>query len=165
MHPIHDVDVLLLLATALAGKRRPAEPAEIVAAIDLIQGNVPAEDKLSEAFSRLGRQGLLEETAGRIALTAAGERLIEALPRKAQAGERLLDLRGLLAAYTTAGEGATILVSPEDLRAALLAHRAAGQGAAKNLLVPKPKPETSQLRSQHRPGQRQRKPAPAKRKY
>ncbi|HJW27589.1 MAG TPA: hypothetical protein VJ576_22055 [Rhodocyclaceae bacterium] len=160
MHPIHDVDVLLLLATALAAKRRPAEPAEIMAAVDLIQGNIPSEDKLSEAFSRLGKSGLLDETAGCVALTAAAENIVQALPRKAELGERLLDLRGLLAAHAVAAEGAAVLIAPEQLRAAILAHRAANQGAGKNLLVPKPKPEASQ----QRPGQRQRKPAPAQRR-
>jgi hypothetical protein len=42
---------LVLLATALAAKRRPAELLEIMAAIDLIQGNIPNETKLSEAFA------------------------------------------------------------------------------------------------------------------
>lgn len=160
MHPIHDVDVLLLLATSLAAKRRPAEPAEIMAAIDLIHGNIPAEEKLSEAFSRLGRHGLLDGGADRIALTAMGEKMVEALPRKGETGERLLDLRRMLAAHASPGEDAAIEVAPEKLRAAILAHRAAGQGAAKNLLVPKAKPEAGQ----QRPGQRQRKPAPAKRR-
>jgi hypothetical protein len=39
-----------------------------------------------------------------------------------------------------------------------LAHRAAAAGAGRNLLVPKPKP-TGDIQ---RPGQRQRKPAPAR---
>lgn len=160
MPPIHDVDVLLLLATALAAKRRPAEPAEIMAAVDLIHGNIPNEDKLSDAFSRLGQQGLLVETGGRVALTAAAEKMIEALPRKGEPAERLLDLKGQLAAHAAPGEGVAIQFAPEQLRAAILAHRAAGQSAAKNLLVPKPKPETTQ----QRPGQRQRKPAPAQRR-
>ena len=45
----------------LAAKRRPAELLEIMAAIDLIQGNIPNEEKLSEAFARLGQSGLLVE--------------------------------------------------------------------------------------------------------
>ena len=57
MYPIHDHDPLVLLATALAAKRRPAELLEIMAAIDLIQGNIPNEAKLSEAFARLGQSG------------------------------------------------------------------------------------------------------------
>jgi hypothetical protein len=44
--------------------------------------------------------------------------------------------------------------------AAIQAHRAAGKTAAKNLLVPKPKPEAEV----HKPGQRQRKPMPARKR-
>ena len=36
MHPVHDVDSLLILATALSSKRRPAELVEIVSAADLL---------------------------------------------------------------------------------------------------------------------------------
>ena len=50
MHPIHDVDALLLLAIGLASKRRPAEPLEIVAAIDLIQGNFVREAARDTTF-------------------------------------------------------------------------------------------------------------------
>lgn len=156
MSPIHDVDVLLLLATALAAKRRPAEAADIVAAVDLIQGNIPNEEKLSEAFSRLGTSGLLAEAAGGVALTAAAEKLIEILPRKGEHAQRLFELKGLLGAYKPPGEGAAVVLGAEQLRAAILAHRAAAAGAGKNLLVPKPKPEAGQAR----PGQRQRKPMP-----
>lgn len=159
MYPIHDHDTLLLLATALAAKRRPAEPLEIMAAIDLIQGNIPAEGKLSEAFSRLGQCGLLVERDGGLALMPAAEQLIEALPRKGEMADRLNELRGLLGAYV-ATEGAAIAISPDSLREAMLAHRAAAASTAKNLLVPKPKPEQAQAR----PGQRQRKPMPKQRK-
>lgn len=154
MSPIHDVDVLLLLATALAAKRRPAESAEIVAAIDLIQGNIPNEEKLSEAFGRLGASGLLADADGGVSLTEAAEKLIEILPRKGDHAQRLFELKGLLGAYQPAGESAPIVIGAEQLRAAILTHRTAAAGAGKNLLVPKPKPEAGQAR----PGQRQRKP-------
>lgn len=160
MHPIHDVDALLLLATGLAAKRRPAEPVEIMAALDLIHGNIPGEAKLGEAFARLGASGLLAETDGGMALTAAAERLIERLPHKADHAQRLVELKGLLGGYQPQGDGVAIHVTPEQLRAAMLAHRSAAGGSAKNLLVPKPKPEATQAR----PGQRRRKPLPAQRK-
>ena len=73
MYPIHDHDPLVLLATALAAKRRPAALLEIMAAIDLIQGNIPNEAKLSEAFARLGQSGLLVERDDGVALTPAAE--------------------------------------------------------------------------------------------
>ena len=161
MHPIHDVDTLLLLATALASKRRPAEALEIVAAIDLIQGNVPAEQKLSEAFARLGTHGLLVESGGGYALTADAQKMIEALPRKAEPAERLFSLRDELSTYNSRGDQPSIAIAPELLRAAIVAHRAAAASPAKNLLVPKPKPEDGSLQ---RPGQRQRKPPPARRR-
>lgn len=160
MHPIHDVDTLLLLATALAAKRRPAEPAEIMAAVDLIQGNIPVEEKLSEAFARLGICGLLTEVDGHVALTAAAEGLIERLPHKGDHAQRLFELKGLLGGYQPPGDGVAISLPPEQLRAAILAHRSAARSGAKNLLVPKPKPEATQAR----PGQRQRKPLPKHRK-
>lgn len=160
MHPIHDVDVLLLLACSLAAKRRPADATGIMAAIDLVQGNIPAEDKLVDAFARLGRAGLIVGQEGAFSLTAAAESLIGSLPKKGENDQRLFELRGLLGAYQPASEAPAIEVSAESLRAALLAHRAAAKGAGKNLLVPKPRPETTQAR----PGQRQRKPMPKQRK-
>lgn len=156
MPPVLDVDVLLLYATALAAKRRPAELLEIVAALDLVNGNIPGEEKLSEAFARLGTRDLLSETGGGMALTPAAEKLIEILPRKGEHAERLFELKGLLGAHATSAEGPLISLAPEQLRTAILAHRAAAGGRAKNLLVPKPKPEAAQAR----PGQRQRKPMP-----
>lgn len=160
MYPIHDHDPLLLLATALAAKRRPAELPEIMAAIDLIQGNIPNEEKLSEAFVRLGQNGLLLARDGGVALTPVAESQIEALPRKGEMADRLSALRSLLAAYTTAGDAEAVVIPAEQLRAAMLAHRAAASGGGKNLLVPKPKLEAAKAR----PGQRQRKPLPKQRK-
>lgn len=160
MHPIHDVDALLLLATGLAAKRRPAEPADIVAAVDLIHGNVPGETKLSEAVARLGASGLIIEVDGGLALTAAAEQMIERLPYKAEHAQRLLELKGLLGGYHPAADGAVIGITAEQLRTAILAHRSAARGGAKNLLVPKPKPAATPAR----PGQRRRKPLPKQRK-
>jgi hypothetical protein len=160
MTPIHDVDALLLLATALSAKRRPAELVEIMAAIDLLHGNIPAEPKLAEAIARLAVNGLLVGSAGGIALTPDAQALVEGLPKKAEAAERLFIIRDRLSEYQVRGEQAAIEVSVEQLKAALLAHRAAGEGAGKNLLVPKPKP----AETVKRPGQRQRKPVPARRR-
>nr|MBL8411024.1 hypothetical protein [Dechloromonas sp.] len=161
MHPIHDVDALLLLATALSAKRRPAEPVEIMAAIDLINGNIPAEAKLAEAIARLAVHGLLCGSADGLALTPAAQDIIEKLPRKAENEERLFSIRDQLSMHNAKVESPAIDISVDALRAALLAHRAAAASTAKNLLVPKPKPED---KSQSRPGQRQRKPMPARKR-
>lgn len=160
MPPVLDVDVLLLFATALAAKRRPAQLVEIVAALDLVQGNVPSEEKLAGALVRLGESGLLLELAEGIALTPDAEKLIEILPRKGDYAQRLFELRGLLGGFKASGEGRAIVLGEALFRAAILAHRAAAAGVAKNLLVPKPKPEAAQARL----GQRQRKPMPKARK-
>ena len=151
-----DVDVLLLLATALAAKRRPAELGDIMAAIDLIQNNIPSEEKLQDAFNRLGCNGLLRETDGGIALSEAAETMIEALPRKGEHAERLFELKGLMAAHPDTATGSAIVIDTDTLHTALVAHRASAASGTKNMFVPKPKPESNQ----GRPGQRQRKPLP-----
>lgn len=160
MSPVLDVDVLLLYATALAAKRRPAELVEVVAAVDLVHRNIPGEEKLVDAFARLGARGLLREAEGGVALTEAAEQLIRILPRKAEHAGRLFELKGLLGAHQPAGDGVAVVVEAEHLRAAIAAHRAALAAGGQNLLVPKPKPEAEKAR----PGQRQRRPMPKSRK-
>ncbi len=160
MHPIHDVDVLLLLATTLASKRRPAELVEIMAATDLIHGNIPSEAKLAEAFSRLASNGLLKEMEGGLTLTPAAQEVMTGLPKKGESDERLFHVRKKLDAYEARGSHAPIVFSEEALRAAIVAHRSNAASAPKNLLMPKPKPEGSKPR----PGQRQRKPMPARKR-
>ncbi|HSG21345.1 MAG TPA: hypothetical protein VLA64_00150 [Azonexus sp.] len=158
MHPIHDFDVLLLLATALSSKRRPAQLVEIVAAADLIQEAIPAEAKLIEAFARLAINGLIIEIDGGFALTPDAQVLVNRLPRKADAAERMFIVRDKLSEYNAKATHAPILLTMEQLKEAIAAHKLAGESTAKNLLVPKPKP----VEEVQRPGQRQRRPAPAR---
>lgn len=159
MHPIHDTDPLLLLAVAMASKRRPAELLEIVAAVDLLQGKVPGETKFADTLARLAVAGLIVGSEAGLALTPAAQQLIEVLPRKGEAEERLLALKGGMGAYAPGPEQPPVVIAGAAILTAIQAHRAAAKSPAKNLLVPKPKAvETS------RPGQRQRKPAPARRK-
>ena len=160
MHPVHDVDVLLLLATSLAAKRRPAELLEVVAAADLLNNNIPGEQKVVEAFERLAKSGLLVEADGGYLLTAAAPTMVTGLPRKAETPERLFALKDNLSLYNIKGEHAAVVLTAEQVTAAILAHRAAAKTTAKNLLVPKPKPEAEV----HKPGQRQRKPMPARKR-
>lgn len=154
MPPVLDIDAVLLYATALAAKRRPAAPGDIVAALDLVHGNVPGEEKLSEAFARLGSAGLLLAVGEGVAPTPAAEKLIEILPRKGDHAQRLFELKGLLGAHQPAEAGVAVELAAATLRAAILDYRANATAGGKNLLVPKPKPETTQAR----PGQRRRKP-------
>lgn len=159
MHPVYDVDSLLILATALSSKRRPAELVEIVSAADLLQNNIPNEAKLVEAFDRLARSGLIKAEGGGFVLTAVAQEIVTGLPRKAENPERLFAIKDRLSEYNIKGEHAGVTVDPADVTAAILAHRASEKTTAKNLLVPKPKPEAAKAR----PGQRQRKPLPKSR--
>ena len=158
MHPIHDVDALLLLALALASKRRPAELVEIMAAIDLLQGNIPTEEKLAEAFSRLAAQGLFIEADGHFGLTPDAQKIAGGRPRTLDPAKRLFNVRENLSGYNPSGEHAAILLSTEQLKAAIIANRASGTGPARNLLVPKAQPADATPC----PGQRRRKPVPAR---
>jgi len=161
MQAIHDVDVLLLLASMHAAKRRPAELPEIMAALDLVQGNIPAAPKLCEAFARLASAGLLVARDGGFALTPDAEEIVTKLPKRAETAERLFIIKDKLSMYSPKGEHAPVSVAEADINAAITAHRAAAASTAKNLLVPKPKPED---KSAQRPGQRQRKPMPARKR-
>ena len=149
MHPVHDIDALLLLAMALASKRRPAELVEVMAATDLIHGAMPSEAKLVEAFRRLSTHGLIGAEAGRFTLTADAQKIITTLPKKATAPERVFGVKAELAAFTAQGEHAPIVLTVEELGLAIEAHRAAGKAASQNLLMPKPKVEPEAKRPGH----------------
>lgn len=141
MHPIHDVDVLLLMATALAAKRRPAELAEIMAAADLLHGSIPLDVDMAAAFLRLSQHGLLVEAAGGFTLTPAALTLMGGVRhrKKAETPERLLAIRQELAGYAPKAEGTAIQLATEQVSAAILAHRTFLKGPGRNMLVPKPK--------------------------
>jgi len=70
MHPVHDVDALLLLATTLASKRRPAQLAEVMAATDLLQGSIPLDVDLAAGFRRLAANDLIGGEADGLGLAA-----------------------------------------------------------------------------------------------
>lgn len=152
MHPIDDVDVLLLLATALSSKRRPAELAEIMAATDLIHGSIPLDVDLAAAFFRLSTSGLICAEAGRFTLTHDALALMAGLPRKRKvtAAERLPAIKQELADHSPRGEGTAIRLATEQISAAILAHRVFLKGPGRNMLTPKPK---AALDKAKRPGQ------------
>jgi hypothetical protein len=141
MHPIHDVDVLLLLAMALASKRRPAQLAEIMAAADLLHGSIPLDVDLAAAFLRLSTQSLITEAAGGYTLTPEARELMAGVryKKKAEMPERLLAVRQELAGYTPKADGVAIRLATEQVSAAILAHRTFLKGPGRNMLVPKPK--------------------------
>lgn len=139
MRPIHDADALILMATTLASKRRPAELVEIVAAADLIQGSIPFVEKLGEAIRWLSTLGLISATEGGFTLTPIGREIMAKQPKKAVAEELIIALKGNLAAYSPMEEYPPILLTQEQLSAAIRAHKTTRKTPGKNLLMPKPK--------------------------
>lgn len=159
MHPIHDVDTLLLLAVMISSKRRPAELVEIIAAIDLSQESIPSATKLTHAFARLAEHGLISSADDCFALTPAGLDIVVRLPKKADAAERLFTIRERLGAYALTAAETTITLTEAQLEAAIAAYHACAQRTGGNQFMPKPKPE----HSARRPGVRRDKPAARRR--
>lgn len=141
MHPIHDFDALLLLAVALAAKRRPASLQEIMAAADVLE-RVPPEAILAEAFNRLAANGLLQESEGAYRLSAAGEQSVSGIPAKATKEARIAQVTEYLQRHRARGEYAPIIITSVQYKAALAVHRAAAKSPVKNVLMPKPKKDS-----------------------
>jgi hypothetical protein len=139
MYPVHDVDAILLLALGLAAKRRPAELVEVVAAADLIHGAIPSETKLADAFARLSAYGLISEQDGGYMLSPDAQQMMATLRKKAEAPERIFDLKEALADYHLNGEHQMVQVSPEQLLAAIQAHKKS-RSSERSWLIEKPKP-------------------------
>lgn len=139
MYPIHDTDAQLLLATLIAAKRRPAALTDIVAAAEFMGFPVTAPGAWATAFERFLTHGLLAAVGEGYALTPAAVHLVEGLPRKAEADERVFLVRERLAAWKPAVEHAGTVISAAHFEAALQEHAKLAQQGGKNLLMPKPK--------------------------
>ncbi|MFT3734269.1 MAG: hypothetical protein QM776_04480 [Rhodocyclaceae bacterium] len=124
MHPIHDADALLLLALALASKRKPAAVDEIAIALGTLQPRLPAEAKLLDAFARLSNHGLVIGADNAFALSETAQALMKGVKAKGEIAERLQSLKDRLAGNQLT---ATHPVSKPDaaaLSAAIAAWRA-----------------------------------------
>jgi hypothetical protein len=139
MRLLPDVDVVILMATALSAKRRPATLAEIVAAADLIQGCIPYPEKLGDAMRWLSTAGLIAAVKDGFVLTPAGEQIMATLPKKADTEARIAIVQESLAAHAHQGQDPAIMLSAEDLAAAIQAYEATKKSSGQNLLMPKPK--------------------------
>ncbi len=139
MRPIHDTDAVILMATMLSSKRRPAELVEIVAAADLIQGAIPFKEKLGDAIALLSTYGLITVTGGAYTLTPFGQEIMAKQPKKAAAEDLIIALKYDLGKDGQKAECPPIYLSNEQLGAAIRAHKTARKAAGKNLLMPKPK--------------------------
>lgn len=139
MYPIHDTDAQLLLATLIAAKRRPAALTDIVAAAEFMGCPVTASEAWATAFARFVTYGLLATAGEGYVLTPAAVQLVEGLPRKAEADERVFLVRERLAAWKPTVEHAGIDISAAQFEAALREHAKLAKQGGKNLLMPKPK--------------------------
>jgi hypothetical protein len=137
--PVHDVDAVILMATTLASKRRPADLFEIVAAADLIQGSIPFVEKLGDAIQRLSGLGLISATESGFTLTATAQKLMADQPKKTSTEELITTIKGNLAAYSPIEQYTPVVLPPEQLVAAIQAHKITRKASGKNLMMPKPK--------------------------
>ncbi len=127
MQPVREFDAILLLALAVASKRRPAALVELVAATDMLDGEMPTSFKMSDTVFRLSKHGLIMEAEGGYALTPAAEAIVTGQRRKTETAARVLYVNERLAAYEPAADASTsgpIALTTEQLGAAILAHRA-----------------------------------------
>ncbi|WP_417066744.1 hypothetical protein [Niveibacterium terrae] len=140
MHPIHDADVLLLLAITLASKCKPATLAEVVVCLARVQPRLPAEARLLEAFEHLSRHGLIVAHEGGYTLCEAAENIMRGVPRRKEIAEQLFCLKDRLAQFD--GKPSKPAVQPEaaELAAAIAAWQAS--------LPPLTKTEKFELRRQ-----------------
>lgn len=137
MHPTHDVDVVILMATTLCSKRRPAQLDEIVAAADMIQGFIPYESKLHDAFVRLSSHGLICAVEEGYTLTPAAQTMMASQPRKGSNEERIAILKEKVVAYYPHRQQEAIELTAAQINAALLSHKAGKKTPGDNMLMPK----------------------------
>ena len=161
MQPVREFDAILLLALAVASKRRPAQLVEIVAAADMLDGEMPTSFKLSDAVFRLSKHGLMSESEAGFTLTPAAEAIITGQRRKTETAARVLYVTERLEAYEPTADAppsVAIALTTEQLGPAILAHRAFKNTTGKSWAMPKTKSDEIDYKrtNKWRPG---RKPA------
>jgi hypothetical protein len=139
MRPDHDFDAFFLLAMSLAAKRRPAELVEIIAAIDLAQGAIPAAAKLSNAFYRLSQFGLICEQDGGYALTPYALNILSGQKKSAKNEERILAIKQQLTECRVKSTPALIQLTTDQLAKVVKEYKDSKIVPVKNMLT-KPKP-------------------------
>ena len=163
MQRVTDIDAVFLLAVARASKRRPAELAEIVAAAELVAGDMPDPGKLAEAAARLSTHGLLVAAESGLALSAEAQQALVGEPAKAEPAARIFWVRDQLSGLQVTAGHAAIELTARQIDDAIKVHRTAAAASSKNLLAPRPKPPEEKGPARG-PGFRQRKPMPARRR-
>jgi hypothetical protein len=166
MHPVHEIDAILLLSLTVAAKRRPADLGEIIAAIALAQDEIPNKTRLSDAFTRMSGHGLIVEVDGGYTLSADAQAMMASQRAKDDTAKKIARLKEHLADYQPRDKHPPIWVSQEQLLAAIQGYKTArNENHGKNLLASKPKPKpvwipTKELAQgrQHLPPSKRRKP-------
>jgi len=159
MQHVRDIDALLLLATTLASKRRPAELVEIVAAFDFMQTEIGSELRLREAFARLSENGLISERDGGYTLSPEAQKIMAAVPKKGDLAAKVFSIKDDLSTHTPDAPQPAITIDETQLAEAMAALKHAAAGTGRNLLMPKPKPAADEKKrpAQWRPfGMRKR---------
>ena len=139
MRPDPDFDAIFLLAMSLAAKRRPAELVEVIAAIDLAQGAIPAAAKLSDAFYRLSQFGLVCAQDDGFTLTPYALNILSGQKKSAKDEVRLLAIKEGLAECRVKSAPVLIELKATQITEAIQEHKASKDSALKNMLA-KPKP-------------------------
>lgn len=125
MNPIHDTDVELLLAVALASKRGPAELDALILALAIHDKRLPPRVKLHDAFARLSANGLLIEEAGGFTLTEAAQEVLALGRKNYEHDERAFRVKERLAAYEPPrGTHPVIQLAADRLATAITAYEA-----------------------------------------
>lgn len=163
MHPVHDVDAILILSLSVAAKRRPADLVEIVTAISLVQGAIPHVLTLADAFGRLSACGLIVGVDGGYVLSADAQAMLLSQRNKDDNEKKLSRIMEHLAAYKCKAGHPAIQVSQNQLLAAIKGYRTASNSSGKSLLASKPKPKPAwipakelALGKQHLPSKRRK---------
>lgn len=142
MHPVHDIDAILLLSLTVAAKRRPADLVEIITAIALAQDEIPNKTRLSDAFTRMSGYGLILGVDGGYTLSADAQAMMASQRTKDDTARKIARLKEHLADYQPKDRHPPIWVSQEQLLAAIQGYKAArNDNYGKNLLASKPKPK------------------------
>lgn len=149
MHPIHDADVLVLLALAVASKRKSANLNELVLGLAMVQAQLPSVTRLMAAFTRLSSHGLITGDAEGYRLSETAQKLMLGVSRKKESAEQIFSLREKLKAFTPDTSEAAFQPEEQQLTAAIAAWQAS--------LPPLTKSDKFALRKGLQPGEQAKK--------
>lgn len=146
MRPDHDFDAPFLLALSLAAKRRPAALPEIVAAFDLVSGDIPIAARFAEAFHRLSQFGLVIAQDGGYTLSPYALNIVSGQKKNATHEARILAIKQSLTECRIKKDPVLIHLTLEQLAPAVREHRASKNDAVKHISLKPKLPEGTDQR-------------------